>query len=345
LAVKALPVPRSPVGAAALRARILASARVPYQGYAESVTALGIPRLPGLAGVGALLDGTTDQYAWYRSAAHWRAAVITPAGEDDTYRNGASGYVWAYAQNLLVRIIGSQPARLPRAADLLPPPLARRVLALAGRAGRTTRLPSQRIAGVAAAGLQVRPASPRTTIGAVDVWADPVTGLAVAVEIFARGGGSPVVSSRFLQVAETRPALAAVAPDPAPGVGQATAYLPDVSGILDGIGPALPTSLAGFARVKVPGGLASVAAYGAGFTRFVVIPLPGGLGDDALSASLRAGAGQARLPGGTGALIRTPLVSVVLARPGQAGPVFLLAGTVTPGVLERAAAGLLAVLP
>ena len=49
-----------------LRARILASVHVPYQGYAESTVSLGLPSLPDLSGVSMLLDGTTDQYTWYR---------------------------------------------------------------------------------------------------------------------------------------------------------------------------------------------------------------------------------------------------------------------------------------
>src|SRR5215472_4851381 len=86
--VGALPVPGSPISAAALRARILASGHVPYQGYAESTVNLGLPSLPDLRGVSMLLDGTTDQYAWYRSPGHWRAEGSTPAGEDDTYQVG-----------------------------------------------------------------------------------------------------------------------------------------------------------------------------------------------------------------------------------------------------------------
>jgi len=339
--VGALPVPDSRIGAAVLRARILASAHVPYQGYAESTVSLGIPDLPDLSDVSTLLDGTTDQYAWYRSPGHWRAAVITAAGEDDTYRVGAATYLWAYDRNLLTRIIGSQPARLPRAADLLPPALGRRLLVLATGSGRISRLPSRRIAGMDAAGLQVQPADPRTTVAAVNIWADPATGLPAAVEIFARGSGRPVLTSSFLQLSESRPALSVVTPDPAPGVGMTTAELPDVSGILNGFGPPLPEQLAGLARVQVPGGLASIGAYGTGFSRFAVIPLPGRLGSQALTEALHAGAARVQLPDGAVVEIRTPLLTVVLASSRFGGPVFLLAGPVTPAVLQRAASGVL----
>jgi hypothetical protein len=339
--VGALPVPQSPVSAVALRARILASAHVPYQGYAESVVSLGLPNLPDLSGVSMLLDGTTDQYTWYRSPAHWRAEVSTPAGEDDTYQVGAVSYLWDYGRNLLTRIVGSQPARLPGAADLLPPALGRRLLVLATGSGRISRLPSRRIAGIDTAGLQVRATDPRTSIAAVDIWADPTTGLPAAVEVFARGSGRPVLTSSFLQLSESRPALPVVIPKPAPGVAMTIAELPDVSEFL-AVGPTLPGRLAGFARTQVRDGITWVGAYGTGFARFAVIPLPGRVGPQALSTALAAGAAQTESRGGTTVVIHTSLLTVVLASSRFGGPVFLLAGPVTLAVLQRAASGVMA---
>jgi hypothetical protein len=341
--VAALPVPDAAIGAAALRSRILASATVPYQGYAESTINLGLPALPDLGQVSTLLDGTTDQYAWYRSPDRWRADLLTTAGEDDTYQAPAGIYEWNYTLNLLTHIIGAQPVRLPRAADLLPPALARRLVAYASLAARYSRLPSRRIAGVDAAGLQIRPSGPLaadTTIGAVDVWADPASGLPVAVQIFARGSAQPVLQTGFIEVSEQRPALATVTPVLAPQVGAAVASLPDVFGILNSFGPLLPARLGRLDRIPTLNGLRSVGAYGTGFTRFAVIPLPGRVGVQALRAAGRFGA-AVKLPDGTGVMIRTPLLTVVLARPRFGYPTFLLAGTVLPSVLRRAASGLL----
>jgi hypothetical protein len=340
----ALPVPQSPVSAAVLRARILASAHVPYQGYAESTVSLGLPTLPDLKGVSMLLNGTTDQYTWYRSPAHWRAEVSTPAGEDDTYQAGAVTYQWDYGRNLLTRIVGSAPVRLPRAADLLPPALGRRLLALSAGSGRISRLPSRQIAGTAAAGLQVRATDPRTTIAAVDIWADPATGLPVAVQVFARGTARPLVTSEFLQLSESRPAMSVVTPHPALGVGVTTTELPDVSQVLEGVGPTLPVRLAGFARSQIHDGITWIGAYGTGLSRFAVIPLPGQVGTQALSTALGAGAELDEYPDGMAVVIRTPLLTVVLASSKFSGPVFLLAGPVTPAVLLRAGSGLM-VLP
>jgi len=352
--VAALPVPGSPLTAAQLRARIMASAGRPYQGYAETDMNLDFPQLPDLGSVIGLLDGVTDQYAWYRSPGHWRSDVLQAASEQDTYRVGRDTYVWDYSRGLLTRITGAQPVRLPRAADLLPPALARRLLGFASPADRISRLGSQRVAGVAAAGLRLVPAQPGTTIAAVDIWADPVTGLPVQVEVFGRAGSpgeragssrraaaAPVLTSRFLDLTEQRPALATVTPDPAPGVGVTTARLPDVSGILNAFAPPLPGVLAGQRRAGVPAGLTDVAAYGSGFDRFAVLPLPAGTGTRALSVALAAGA-QIQLTGGTGVLVSTPLLNVVLARPSYGGPVYLLTGAVTAALLEQAATDLMA---
>jgi hypothetical protein len=62
----------------------------------------------------------------------------------------------------------------------------------------------------------------------------------------------------------------------------------------------------------------------------------------ALTAALHAGAARVQLPDGAAAEVRTALLTVVLASSRFGGPVFLLAGPVTPAVLQRAASGVLA---
>ena len=152
--IAAFPVQGSTIGAAALRARIMASASRPFQGYAESTADFGLPSLPDLGNVSMLLDGTTDQYVWYRSADYWRADVVSAEGENDTYGDGGVTYLWNYGSNSLIQIIGAEPVRLPRAADLLPPELARRLLSIAG--------PVRGSAGCRPGGW---PASPRPACG------------------------------------------------------------------------------------------------------------------------------------------------------------------------------------
>ena len=332
----AWPVPVSGLSAGQLRARILASAAVPYQGYAESSAGLGLPSLPDVGDVTALLDGTTHQYAWYRSATQWRADMLTTAGENDTYQAGALGtFDWTYTTDTLTQIFGSQPVRLPRAADLLPPALAQRLVSYAGPGTRLATLPTARIAGIDAAGLRLTPAGRTSTISAVDVWADPGSGLPVKVEVFGRLAAAPVLVSRFLDVSLTRPDVATVRPGFGPEVGYARVGEPDVTRVLRGFGPPLPASLGGASRVPGPPGVPGIAAYGSGFARFAVIPLPGRTGLSVLQAATSAGI-SVQLGSVPAVVIQTPLLTVLVAHP-VAAPVYLLTGTVTPAVLERAA--------
>ena len=344
--IAALPVPQSPVSAATLRDRVLASASVPYQGYADTTVNLGLPDLPAIENVSDLLDGNTNQYVWYRSPGSWRADDVTGTGESDTYQQGPVTWLWDYGHSLLTRIAGTQPVRLPRAADLLPPALAQRLLRMAAATGRLSRLPSRRVAGVAAAGLRVTPASRATTIGAIDIWADPRTGLPVEVQITGRGAAQPVLTTTFLQLAERAPPLSVVTPRPAPGVTITTARLPNVDSVLNGDGDGdgdhtpFPAQLAGSNLVPVPGGPTGVAVYGHGFARFALLPLPHTVGGAALDSAIGAGADLLTVSGQTGALIRTPLITVVMVRAGFRRTTFLLTGAVSPAVLENAATGL-----
>jgi hypothetical protein len=84
--------------------------------------------------------------------------------------------------------------------------------------------------------------------------------------------------------------------------------------------------------------------YGTGLSRFVLLPLPRSVGRTMLNAALDAGAGALPIAGQTGALIRTPLLTVVMIRAGRRPATFLLAGAVTPAVLENAATSLVAYL-
>ena len=106
--------------------------------------------------------------------------------------------------------------RLPRAADLVPPTLAARVLAEAGPQARFSLLAPVRVAGQSAAGLRVTPADPASTVGQVDIWAAPASGLPLMVEIFGRGSGRPALESQFFQVSPWRPDPRVLTPSGAP---------------------------------------------------------------------------------------------------------------------------------
>ncbi len=285
----------------------------------------------------------TDQYVWYRSPANWRADEVTGTGESDVYTDGGVTYLWNYGNNLFTQVTGAEPVRLPRAPDLLPPALALRLLHIAGTAERITRLPSQRVAGVDAAGLRLVPASPGTTISAIDIWADPATGLPVKVAIFTQGTAAAVLTASFLELSTSAPALSTVIPQPAPGVGFTTTALPNVDHILngdadgDGDGTPFPDTLGGAGKVSIPGSPSGVAVYGSGLSRFVLLPLPKDVGPDAYNAAIQAGGDTVAVAGQIAVVIRTPLLTVLMVMAGFRHTTFLFSGAVTPAVLENAA--------
>jgi hypothetical protein len=344
--VAALPVPAAPVSAAALRARILESAGVPYEGYVESTADLGLPLLPDLQDVSELADGVTEQYAWYRGPGQWRADTITTAGENDVYQVGPTTYLWNQSLNLLTQVVGTASVRLPRAADLLPPSLARQLLSLASPRDRLSRLPSRRVAGVDAAGLELRPVSAATTIAAIDIWADPRSGLPVEVRAYARGDGKPIVVSDFLQVSRRSPGLGTVTPQPGPGVDITQASLGSLNHILNnGRRHPWPPQLGGQDYDPVVDGLNAIAFYGSGFARFALVNLPDKTGRQVTAAVTSAGAGVIPVTGGTEVVAATPLLTVVVATLHRFGGItFLLAGTETAKALEAAATSLLSLL-
>src|ERR1700737_1871260 len=75
--VAAWPVHAAAVAPATLRARILAAADHPYQGYAESDGGLDLPELPQLGTISDLFSGSTMIRTWYSTPELWRSDVVT----------------------------------------------------------------------------------------------------------------------------------------------------------------------------------------------------------------------------------------------------------------------------
>jgi hypothetical protein len=320
-----LPVSAAQIDPQLLRSRILAAAARPYQGYVESQGILALPSIPQLGDVKNLFGASNSMRVWHAAPDAWRVAVLDPAGEQDYYRTADGSYTWDYKKNLWTQIIGDPPVRLPSAPDVLPPELARRLLA-----GETAVKPiaARRVAGVATAGLRFTPSDPDTTIRYVDVWADPSTGLPVQIDV----GG--VFSARFLELTQKPPPADVISPKAASSSGFATTDRPDITTALNSVASAtLPGTLAG--RPRVPGPVNAAAVYGTGLSRFVVLALPGRIARQTFNA-IRNGGG-ANVPGGY--VLGSGAVTVLVSRTAPRRT-YLLAGFVTADLLTRAAAEL-----
>jgi hypothetical protein len=341
--VAAFPLPQPSVSAEQLRERILASATVPYQGYAESRGSLGLPDLPGLGDVTALLGGTSRIRVWYASGQRWRVDVIEPTGERDLYRSPGATSIWDYERNMLTEVVGDTPVRLPQATDLLPPDLARLLLRGAASNDAVTAIRARRVAGVAAAGLRLVPADPGTLVGRVDVWAERSTGLPLEVRVTGRAGGGTVLVTRFLDLRREPPDASTITPVRPPSAGFTAVGAGDLAAAMSRFAPYyLPDRLAGRARVPVPDGFRGVAGYGSGLSAFVVLPLPGRLGRRSLNSAREAGATPLAFASGEGMLVQTPVLTALVVRSSVDRRTFLLAGPVTADVLRGAATELLA---
>jgi len=322
---------------ARLRAAMAASAGQPYQGYAISSGLLPLPALPNLAEVSSLLSTTTEMRAWYAATDRWRVDVIGNGTERDLYQAGDEQYVWDYGDNQLTRFVGAQPIRLPRAADLTPPELTRRLLGLSA-ADRVEPIAGRQVAGIDAAGLRIVPATADTTVAYADVWADPATGLPVQAEVTARGGERPVFTTRFLELALTTPDTTVLTPPPDhDGIGYIEAEAPDLLGAINRRRwTLLPDSVAGQPRRDPAGGVSAAGVYGTGLAQFVVATLPGRYGDAAFDVIDTYGR-DVPVADGSAALLGTGLLTVLVVRTDRT---YLVAGLVRPAVLERAAADL-----
>jgi hypothetical protein len=346
VAIAAWPAPDVAADPRALHTLILRSAAQPHEGYLDSLGTMGFPDLPALDEVNAMLGGSTRMRVWYASAESWRVAVLSRTGERDLYRLAGSTFVWDFERNQLTQVAGELPVRLPWAADLTPPELARRLLGQA-RGDEIARIGSRRVAGVLAAGLRLTPADPDTSIGRVDVWADPTTGLPVQVEVAGRGGGT-VFTSRFLQLRQEPPDPAVLKPKRPASAGYTVTTAPDiVAAVNSSVPTALPARLGGRPRAAVSGDIAGVAGYGTGLARFVVLPLPGRIGYRSLNAARRAGAAPVPFDHGEGYEMRSSVLTALIVRATDdpfGRRTFMLAGLVSQDLLRKAAVELLALV-
>ncbi len=142
-----IPAGRSRVSAATLLARVQSSAGVGYSGYAQATGGLSLPVTSEFNSLSQLLGGQSTLRVWWRGTRDWRVDSIDLTGETDVHQDLYGWWMWDYESNTATRTPFLRPddVRLPRADDLAPPSLARRLLSRAGSA-EVSRLPDARIA-------------------------------------------------------------------------------------------------------------------------------------------------------------------------------------------------------
>jgi outer membrane lipoprotein-sorting protein len=338
-AVSRLPAGSNTMTAPALLARIAASTSQGYSGLAESTGGLALPVTSQFNSIADLLGGQTQLRVWWRAASDFRVDQIDVTGETDTVQDAAGMWSWDYEANVATRSddVAQAKVRLPRAADLLPPEVGRRLLSQAQPA-ELSRLGSERVAGQDAMGVQLHPSSPATSIGRVDVWADKASGLPLRVAVYGRSGGA-VLTTKFLDVSTSRPDAARTAFTPPPEARVRRQGRLDIAAAIDRFGGDQPPSqVAGLARNNEMPAIGAVGIYGRGVTELAAVPLP-----EDVAASLRdqlaSTPGVAETPDG-GFVISVGPLSLLIAEPSSTGAAWLLTGTVTSETLRTAEAQL-----
>jgi hypothetical protein len=331
--ISALPAPKVAMSPLTLLRAIRSSSAIPYRGLAESNARLGLPDFASAGRVTSLLGQKTRLRAWYRGPYGWRVDELTPVGEHGTYGDNGGIWVWDSGRRTATRVNGFPEVRFPRAADLLPPELARR-LANGARTSEVSRLPAERVAGIVAAGLRITPSRRDTTVAWVDIWADPRSGLPLRVEVGARGTAGIIVSSHFLEVSEVAPSPSVLLFQPPHDAFVSRVVAPDFAQVVATYSPfVLPEDVAGRRRITR---LRAAAVYGRGFDTIAVLALPeqySPFSHDELS-KLQPVSG----PWTQGYLAHTPLLNALLVQ--TRGVLYMLGGAVTPKALVHAARGL-----
>ncbi len=335
MSVRALPVHDEAISAPDLLTLVQGSEDAAYSGEVEARGRLGLPVTDRFTDVADLLGGETRMRVWWRNAEDWRVDKLLPTGEIDLFRHGNATIRWDFEREEAQTSLDPS-IRLPRDADLLPPALARRALTDADPSD-VTRLPARRIAGHDAPGLRLKPSDPRTSIDHVDLWADPDSGLVLALDAY-DADAQPVLSTAFTRVDLSTPEPRQTSFHAAPGVRMIVDNVLDIADAANQYAPIVPPlSVAGLPQSSSSEG--AVGVYGTGLAQVMAVPLR--------SRDGRYLADHLRASGATETddvlLLRAgPLGIAMICSHDRFDVAWLVTGTVTDATLEQAARDLVA---
>ena len=356
--------PLPPRTAAQLTAEAARKTPPPLAGTVVETASLGLPALPSVVGtisLPSMLAGSHTINVWYADPSHYRLALPQSMSESDVIRNGSNLWLWGSSANLVTHLAlppGTKTSPVP-SLPLMPQQAAGQALT---KAARTTTLSvdsNVTVAGEAAYQLVLMPKSPSSLIGQVRVAIDARHHVPLRVQVFARGAASPALQIGFTSILFGKPAAAnfafrppagaAVVQEPtgSPGKAVGKALGGDVttrSGVIGNSWLAvadLPETALSSLVGSGPSAKAAGPASGLfGHSSASAGPAPGGsggaalgIGTDVIFNAVLHSAKQVSGSWGSGRLLRTPLISMLVTSNGR---VFF--GAVTPDVLYRAAA-------
>ncbi len=317
---------------AQLLAEVADSTTPPLTGTVVETASFGLPALPATGNptsLSSLLTGSHTIRVWYASPEHFRLAVPESLSESDVIRDGGTAWLWQSTLNKVTKYtLPAHPAReqtVPR-QPLTPQQAAKQVLAAVGPTTTVSVASNVTVAGQSAYALVLAPRDTRSLVGQVQIAIDGRNGVPLRLQVFARGASTPAFQVGYTAIQFVPPAPADLRFTPPPGSTVTQENLAGSSGAKSRATPGFSTIGSSWLTVlKLP---SSMTAPGA--------PSQGSANDAGDSAGvLRALLGSATpVHGawGTGRLLRTSLVSVLITGQGSA-----YVGAVQPSVLYAAA--------
>jgi outer membrane lipoprotein-sorting protein len=327
-------------------------------GTVVETASLGLPQLPGSGdpnSITTLLAGSHTIKVWYADSTHIRLAVPVTMSETDLIRNGRQVWVWQSSSNTATRMqlpaenrpaarhAAARPSQLP----LTPQQAASQALKAVGPSTRVSVQRNVTVAGQPAYQLVLSPRARGSLVGRIAIAIDATKNVALRVQVFAKGAASPAFQVGYTSISFVKPAAANFSFTPPAGAkvkvvspasdtsGRMSAKDKQASGEPQVIGKdwlsvaVLPASA--LAGVMGAGSTSSVAGSAA---QSAAGGPAGGSGEDAaVAGALLKTATPVHGAWGSGKLLHTSLVSVLLTSDGH-----VLVGAVTPAVLESAAA-------
>jgi outer membrane lipoprotein-sorting protein len=339
----------------------------PLTGTVVETTSLGLPALPptgGPASLPSLLTGSHTIRLWYSDPAHYRLAVPQSMSESDVIRNGSSAWLWDSSSNTVTHVTLPARAQLPPmpSTPLTPQQAAHQVLATIGPTTAVSVDRNVTVSGEAAYQLVLAPKSSRSLVGQVRIAIDARHNVPLRVQVFAKSATSAAIQVGFSSVSFVKPAAANFAFSPPAGAkvtrksagsgSKASRNASRSSNITNGftvigqgwlaVAALAQSSLPSLTGTAPPGGSGGSGLVPFSGSRESAAPAsggPGGSGIPALGGGTGAIVGallqsgkRVSGPWGSGRLLRTSLLSVLITNRGR-----ILIGAVTPGVLYQAA--------
>jgi outer membrane lipoprotein-sorting protein len=310
-------------------------------GTVVETSSFGLPSLPGTGddptSLASLLTGSHTIKVWYADHDHFRLAAPESMSESDVIRDGSTAWLWDSTSNSVTEysLSADKTATMPpQVQPLTPQQAAQQVLARVGKTTTVSVASNVSVAGQAAYELVLAPKDSRSLIGQVVIALDGSNGVPLRLQVFGRGASTPAFQIGYTSVQFVTPASAELTFTPPPGAkitretmngGETGASTGNAASDVTTTGSGWLTVLSVPSADFTPGKPPTKSGG--------PVSLNGGVGDSgAVLNTLLAAAAPVHGAWGSGRLLRTSLVSVLITDAGRA-----YIGAVQPSVLYAAA--------